>query len=185
MGILTGTTVYLAGPVEQDDHAHSWRDSIKKPLNDLGINVWDPLCKPAWVDKSFTGKAQRNDKVELFNDRWEIDTKSKIFARNEEIRRVALRLASAADFIICKIGGPTVGTFEELALARLCLKPVLFFGTMDSSWRFVQFYSDGYQAFHIDQDSLLSYIGMVDNKSTEVSNVDWIFTNGCWPLTQE
>ncbi len=186
MGLLSGTKVYLAGPVEQDNDPNSWRNSIKGKLNELGVICWDPLDKPSWIDSSFTGIAQRADKMELVKlARYTKFNENAVFQRNAEIRDVALRLASAADFIICKIGGPTVGTFEELALAKTCLKPVLFFGEIDSSWRCVQFMSAGYMAFHNSMDELLNYINDVDKGDEWVSPVDWIFLRDMWPSSKQ
>ncbi len=181
MGILFGTKAYLAGPIEQDNDPNSWRNSIKGKLNELGVTCWDPLDKPDWIDRGFTGVAQRADKFELIKS----DCDHGIIARNVEIRNVALRLASAADFVVCKIGGPTVGTFEELALAKTCLKPVLFFGDIDSSWRCVQFMSQGYTAFHLTMGALLEYLDRVDKLTERVSPVDWIFLDDMWPSSKQ
>lgn len=187
MGLLSNTRVYLAGPVEQDNDPNGWRNSIKGRLNELGIICWDPLDKPVWIDRSFTGVAQRADKHELvkLSGCGSAFAHNSVYARNVEIRRVALRLASAADFVICKIGGPTVGTFEELALAKTCLKPVLFFGEIDSSWRCVQFLSNGYTAFHPTMDALLEYLNDVDKTINSVSPVDWIFLDKHWPSSKQ
>lgn len=183
MGILAGTTVYLAGPVEQDNDPNSWRELIKIGLTNMNVRIWDPLDKPDWIDRSFTGKAQRNDKYTLESMRFLIHD-DPIVLRNVQIRNVALRLASAADFIVCKIGGPTVGTFEELALAKQCLKPILFFGDLDSSWRFAQFADPHYAAFHKNMDDLMTYLNKINDSKELVSEVSWIFTNNFWPNSQ-
>lgn len=185
MGRLDNSKIYLAGPVEADNDCLSWRDEISNKL--LNINesliVWNPVKHPCWIDYKITPEEQRKDKKILDNI---IKQKSIQFDRlraNEYIRKICLRLTSACDFVICKIGGPTVGTFEELSLIRSQNKPVLFLSEneLDSCWRAAQFHDIG--QWFINQDELISYIADIDNNVIQVDNINWIFLKGIWNET--
>jgi hypothetical protein len=184
MGKLHNTIVYLAGPVEVADDPVSWRDSIRPGLNNLGCRVWDPLVKPEWFvdtlgceygvnDQLFDKKALRQ------RDVWGDDPEfNKSLERVDFIRKVCLRLVSAADFIICKVGGHTVGTFEEIC--SVSNKPILFMGDFDSSWRHSQFYN-GDKLFFEDEGHILGYLEKINNGDTIPDPLNWVFLEGNWP----
>ena len=122
MGLLSGTTTYLSGPIESAIDASSWRENIKPDLKLLGIEAWDPLVKPGWMRSDADGSKQRKWKNRLIqsseadpHDHSFTDIQS-IYETNHQIRTAARRLASACDFMICRITGEfTAGTFEELS----------------------------------------------------------------------
>lgn len=171
--LLNGRTVYLAGAVEVSDDPASWRDNLALQLSQInGLRIWDPLIKPEWCVQ-ITGADQRKDLVK-FNDG---DLTG--LSRNREIREVCLRLVSACDFIICMLGGRTVGTFEELAHAALMNKPVLFIGNIDSCWRFAQFVKKD-KIFFNNQNDLVQYLINIDSGSQKVDSLSWIFLPNNW-----
>lgn len=187
MGLLKGTRAYLAGPVERVDDNASWREKIRPLLGQMGITVWDPLIKPKWfVDQcgcELTGDEQRND-LKLLEDR-RISTSGrdvvKAIMRNTLARDTCLRLVSSCDFAICFVGGPTVGTFEELAIMNSQKKPIIFLhdsGHMDSCWRYVQF-SEATHKYSVDE--VIDYLNNINNESARVDNKQWIFLPGRWP----
>ena len=101
-----------------------------------------------------------------------------IYETNHQIRTAARRLASACDFMICRITGEfTAGTFEELSLAAG--KPVLFWANnkIPSMWLLDQF-ADIKTWEYVFFDSwrkLFNYIKQVDNAEVVIDPVKWIF----------
>lgn len=200
---LLGSTVYLAGPIEKSADCTSWREEIEEKLGDsgLGIQAWDPLVKPSWfVDicgSEITAQEQRDDR-HILSDTSRVNkitedgaisyghfhSESTIKAarhRNETIRKVCLQMVSACDFVICKVGGPTVGTFEELSICSQQNKPVLFLydagEELDSCWRDVQFSAPWFNNI----DTIMEYLQGVSFNRIEVDRLQWIFMNGGWP----
>jgi len=182
MNRLKGTTVYLAGPVERDDNCAPWREQISEALYPLGINIWSPLNYPEWFKEkcggSISPQIQRNDKNCLTRlvqmDKWNGD---RILERNITIRNTCLRLVSASDWIVCKVSGPTVGTFEEINVAKQQGKPVLFFSddeNLDSCWRAAQFYND-YKIWFNSLDGIVERIKGINDGSVVVDKLEWIF----------
>lgn len=184
LNLLNNRTVYLAGPIEMNPDPGSWRNKITLELSKInGIRIWDPLVKPEWCVQ-ITGDDQRHD-LEKFKDNNENGgirscTNFKELDRNYEIRDICLRLVSACDFIICMIGGRTVGTYEELAHAAIMKKPVLFIGPPDSCWRVAQFQKNDDKIFFDNIESVVWYLNNIDNGSQEVDSLSWIFLNNKW-----
>lgn len=190
LNLLKNTTAYLAGPVEQDENCYSWRNAITPKLQKFNIKVWNPLIKPQWFidthQNELTPEKQKEDIQTLSVCYTTIYSKSahhKIIStlyENQHIRNACLRLASACDFIICKVGTNTVGTFEELAIAKQQNKPVLFLmDKLDSCWRVAQFYNYHQIAFKNIED-LINYLSRINNGVEKVNNLEWIFLNGAW-----
>lgn len=191
---LNHATVYLAGPVEQDEDCHSWRSIITPKLKEIGLRVWSPLIKPQWfIDTcgELSPEEQRKDRKALSMCFTTIPGESiarkaaeckhsDILERNRYIRKICLRLVSACDFLICKVGFGTVGTFEELAIAKQQNKPVLFLmNELDSCWRVAQFYNY-YQNSFKTINEICDYLHRINDGAEEVHNVEWIFLNGVW-----
>lgn len=175
---LKNTTVYLCGAVEAiPDGGADWRDAITKPLNEMGVRVWNPLIKPDWYNPKYDAKDQVEDKKEIVDAITNNTFPVFAFDRLNKLRNTCLRLADACDFIICKLGGKTVGTFEELAIRGQ--KPVLFIGEFDSTWRYVQF-SQPDPFFFKDVDMLLDYLRKVDSGVEKVDALSWVFLKNHW-----
>jgi hypothetical protein len=180
--LLNGRTMYAAGPIEAVyDGGSGWRNELTKKLSDPntginGLRIWNPLIKPKWCTP-ITADDQRHS-LEKFKD-GPIKKFSDDLNKNHEIRETCLRLVSACDFIVCALGGPTVGSFEELAHAAFMKKPVLFLGGVDSCWRVAQFYKNDQIFFHTI-DLLVEYLKKIDNGLQEVDNLSWIFLNNKW-----
>ena len=190
MNILKNSKVYLAGPIEQSNDSKSWRDKISSALSDLEIESWDPLKKPQWFNEmcggELTAEDQRNHK-HVLNDLFKNDNNVSsgfydALNQNCIIRMVCLKLVSACDFVICKVGGPTVGTFEELSICSQQDKPILFLydegETLDSCWRAVQFANSSW--FNNIND-LIKYVTDISNETIKVDKLQWIFLPGAWP----
>ncbi len=186
MNLLNNTKAYLAGPIE--NYSDDWRVKITPILKNLGIKVWDPLVKPSWMF-NVTGDDQKTDRNYINNNFNNLDgTKmSHIFDRNNAIKNVCLRLVSACDFVICKISGPSVGTFHELAKANDQNKPVLFFtdnkDKIDSMWRLVQFGNqfEINETFFGPMNDLTEYLRKINSGMIEPNKLKWIFLPNNWP----
>jgi nucleoside 2-deoxyribosyltransferase len=185
--LLNGSRCYLCGPIE--NHEDDWRVKITPKLQKLGIKIWNPLVKPNWM-YNVTGCDQKNDRNYINNNMNNLDKDKlhEIFIKNNEIKNVCLRLVSACDFVICKVGGPTVGTFHELAKANDQNKPILFFtdnkDKIDSMWRLVQF-SNEYEinnTFFGLSDDLIEYLNKINNNTITVDKLKWIFLSNNWPV---
>jgi hypothetical protein len=124
---LKGARVYLCGPVEYSVDL-SWRERVTEELSDLGLVFWNPLVKPSWM-VDVDGVMQGKVKLDVLSGVPE----AKVV--NGLIRRWCLHLVSNCDVVILRCSGePTVGTWEEISLAKY--KPVLCWCDEDavSAW---------------------------------------------------
>lgn len=186
MGLLNNTSVYLAGPVERDSECGGWRNTITPLLKEIGIRIYNPLIKPQWFINEcgceVTPKQQRESKKILSDIAFEpSNVIPNDLVLNKYIRKVCLRLVSAADFVICKVSGPTVGTYEELAICNQQEKPILFLmDELDSCWRVAQFYNHSYEyreqlAFKTI-DELIEILKDIDlGNYKNINPLKWIF----------
>jgi nucleoside 2-deoxyribosyltransferase len=117
--ILKNTRAYLAGHIQYAD-GYTWRQNIKKSLQELNIIPFDPLDKPfinnAPEDKSIHSKLRSDmDSGNLKSVKEFIST----------VRRQDLSMIDKSDMIICHIYPERAswGTAEELCLAEKTLKP--------------------------------------------------------------
>jgi len=182
MNRLKDCKVYLAGPVEADNNYMSWRNNISKSLYDMNLIVWNPTIHPSWIQYKITPEIQTQDKKVLNDLVFGESIRYDRLKANDYIRKVCLRLVSACDFIICKIDKPTVGTYEELSLAKLQNKPILFLSkNLDSCWRAAQFYDIA--SWFKNEKELLNHLKCIDNGDDVVDNLNWIFLKGIWNET--
>lgn len=125
MNLLAGTRVYLAGPVEHDPGAVSWRQKITERLNEFNVVVYDPLVKPAWLDPICKLNPQLYRQA-LSGKTNEL-TVAQVHEANVMMRRLCMKFVTSCDWIICYHPKMfTVGTFEEIFKAAELDKPVLF-----------------------------------------------------------
>lgn len=129
-GKLTGSACYLAGPMTGlTDLGAGWRQELSAELNQLGIVVLDPCNKAIEIGVEDSEARRCLHANHANGDYQAVQRQMKI------IRRVDLRCVDLASFIICRLdGSPTVGTYEELAMATLEQKPVLLW--LDGSLNF-------------------------------------------------
>ena len=181
MGILEGSKVYLVGPVEvvSQNDSTEWRNDLTPKLEKMGIQVWNPLIKPEWFKRIFGTYYDNNDQINdkniiinSINSDCCTNEYNQAMNRVKMVRDICLRLASAADFIICKIGGYTVGSYEEIGISKY--KPVLFIGQIDSSWRCAQFDKCD-RTFFKDNDDIISYLQMINCGNYKLDKLDWIY----------
>ena len=174
MGLLTGITAYICGPIEAVSDGAGWRDQITPDLEAMSIRVWNPLKKPNWVlplTYSADGSTQKSWKGT-------IETDVDVYNANRQIRSVSRRLAAAADILICRMTGAfTAGTMEELSLAHG--KPVFFWSNerIPSMWLCDQFATPKTikNTFFDSWEGLHEYLKSVDNATVEIDPIKWIF----------
>ena len=119
---LKNQRCYLAGAMDRvPDRGSTWRDSITPFLENIGINVLNPLKKPTTAgcenEDTATYKASLKKQQKY-------DTLSKLM---KEIRAVDLRMVDISDFLIVNLDIEThpCGTLEEIFWANRQKKPIL------------------------------------------------------------
>ena len=142
--IMVITTVYLCGPVENDVNPANWRvyyaeklSTIKDRFGRRLVSVLDPLIKPAGLPKEAYLPQSKY---------WEVLERSRSFPNwapsEKEIMELELEgifvgmkacidtcfeMVRESDVILCRLPKIfTVGTIEELVLAKQLKKTVLF-----------------------------------------------------------
>lgn len=182
MGLLNNSSVYLVGAVDCHEDPMRWRKEISSNLLEpLGIKVYNPLIKPKWFNDNFNID-NIDDEIKEFkriiNNDIQLDVEKRMFA----VRKLCLRMASDANFIIASIPKKfTVGTFEELSIAANVGKPILIYmpdGIDISTWIPVQLF-DNLKSFKehtfTSMDDLYNYVKMVDSGDIKVDNIQWLF----------
>ena len=163
--ILSGTRVYLAGPIEYDINAESWRKELSEFLALINITIYNPLQKPQWMPAiCHTNIADRKnmsgDDVEYS---WDLD------------RLFCISLVISADWLICRLDAKTktFGTTEELGLAKQLGKPVIMWcpDGWPSPW--VESMFRGSILCHT-KDELYNIVRDIDNNLVQLNPLSWI-----------
>lgn len=185
MGLLQGSKVYLIGAVDHAEDPRKWRrDITKNLLEPLGVRVYDPLIKPSWFNKEFPqlGTDPSTDFIEfrdLLNGRIKsTEDKQLVNARMKAIRKLCLRMAHDADFIIGSLPKKfTMGTPEELGVAAHAGKPILLHlpdGFDTSTWLPAQIPSFFENSF-TTMDKLYKRVLSINSGDVIVDNFEWMF----------
>ena len=177
MNFLKDVTVYLSGPIESCDDPNSWRAKISPELEKLGMVVWNPLVKPSWM-LPVDGKRQRSWR-EVIKDGTDSLQISGIKLMNKQIRSVDRALAYSCNIMIVRISSKSfsVGTYEELVIAKEAGKPVFFLTDepIPSMWLVDMFDAYDNTPFFISVSDLINHLRLIDNGITEVDRIAWIF----------
>lgn len=180
--LLAGTRVYLAGPVEHDAKATSWRDALTPWLRERGITVYDPLVKPTWLDPICKLDPPLYRKALV----GQVDglTKAQVFEANTIMRRLCLAYVSSADWII--VYHPklfTVGTFEEIFLGANIQKPTFFCAPdgIISTWALPVFSTpeNHEKVFFPNWDTLQQHVVKLDSGEEKMDPFKWVSV--CYP----
>lgn len=162
MNRLKNQRVYLVGAMDRvPDRGITWRENITPFLESLGLNVFNPISKPASVGLED-------------NDSHKIKTTLKSHQRYDElasmmrtIRNVDLRMVDISDFLIVNLNLEhyATGTYEELFTANRSKKPILIhieqgknqtpdwlFGTLPHQWFFSSWEELKDYVLHINND---------------------------------
>jgi len=177
MNLLKDTRCYLAGPVEHDKKATSWRYDVALFLSGIGVKVYDPLKKPPWLDEichlepSIYRKAMGGESS---------ITTEQVIEANHMMRVADLRIVHAVDWLICYLPlGFTAGTFEEVYEAIRVGKPVLFCcpDGIPSTWLLAAAATvDTYKECFFDGwDLLKRHVALIDSGGINLDPVKWIF----------
>jgi nucleoside 2-deoxyribosyltransferase len=122
MNRLKNQRVYLAGAMDRvKDRGASWRENISPFLQNLGINVFNPLIKPTNIglEDYHVGLMKKQLKE---NHRY-----NELADIMKTIRNTDLRLVDISDFIIVNLNLEhyACGTWEEVSLANRSKKPII------------------------------------------------------------
>ena len=135
---LKGARAYLSGPMDfvasrQDEKKFGWRNRVGQFLKNHGVTVFDPWNKPSIRGMYEYGK--EDEKSIETRDLWSFSPSIKgIRARGKcagnfwETLHIDLRMVDISDFVIayCPTNIYSVGTVNEIVVARQQQKPVLF-----------------------------------------------------------
>jgi hypothetical protein len=181
MNLLANTRVYLAGAVEHDKSAKSWRELLTEKLEKFHVVVYDPLVKPAWLpadckaDPSIYRPVLAGKADELHTTL----TPERVYKANEAIRKLCLAHVASADWIICYMPIKfTAGTFEEIYLAHQLNKPIFFMipDGIPSTWMLPMFTSpaDQKETFFDNWDLMFEHINNIDKDKVELDPYKWV-----------
>lgn len=137
-GLLTGTRVYLSGPMDfvasrEEEMKNGWRRRVGDFLRRMGCIVFDPWQKPEVRGLQEYGReGVDTDKIRnlwTFEDsRAGAAQRAQLTGKFWETLHIDLRMVDTSDFTIayCPTNIYSVGTPHEIALSRMQRKPVLF-----------------------------------------------------------
>ena len=188
MNLLKNTSCYLAGPVEHDKKATSWRQDVASFLSARSVRSYDPLIKPPWLDdichvdpslykKALDGETQ----VDEINGKTIEIKPSDVIEANHMMRVACMRIVHAVDWVICYLPIKfTVGTFEEIFEAIRVGKPVFFCcpNGIPSTWilsAVARNMNERERYFFEDWDSLKEHIVSIDMGLVKLDPVKWMF----------
>jgi hypothetical protein len=122
MGHLNGITMYLAGPIDNYS-GENWRLKYGPEFKKLGIKVYDPLVKPAWMSEvSGCKKIDEHVKSDMKTGLYQQYAKD-----SSECRGVCLSMLSHSDAVFVYLPKIfTLGTIEEIIEADRQVKPIMF-----------------------------------------------------------
>ena len=182
-GILENSSVYLSGPIESVDDGAGWRQRITPPLEEMGVRVYNPLVKPSWLNlaSKTDGRRQKEQRKALLEGCSDEEYQA-IFETQCEIRTLGVRLAHTCDWMICRVPQQfTVGTFEELTIAKQSSKPCLFWcpDGLPSMWLLAMFATDRpnswKETFFRSQKALIGHIRKIHTCDMPIDPIQWIF----------
>jgi len=165
---LLNQRVYLAGPMDRcPNNGQTWRAQLTPILQDLGVNVLNPISKPINIAKEDEDTRKYKQKLK---DLRNYDALTGVM---KEIRNVDLRMVDISDFLIVNLDLDIYpcGTMEEIFLANRQKKPIIIrihqgkhhtpdwlFGTIPHQMIFSEWYEVIDYLKHIDSsDSFDSY----------------------------
>ena len=121
-GRLSGQRVYLAGAMDRvADRGATWRDNITPFLQNLEIEVFNPISKPSNIGLEDCDVHQIKTKLK------EKENYDELSSMMKTIRAVDLRLVDISDFLVVNMNLDIhpCGTYEEIFWANRQKKPIL------------------------------------------------------------
>jgi hypothetical protein len=136
--LLSGSTVYLSGPMDfvmsrEEERRSGWRSRITLILESWGVRVFDPWFKPA-VRNLERDYGLEDETSTQARERWTFNdgargaqTRGELAAGFWPVMHIDLRMVDLSDFVIatCPTNLYSVGTPHEIVVARQQRKPVL------------------------------------------------------------
>jgi nucleoside 2-deoxyribosyltransferase len=122
MNRLKKSRVYLVGAMDRvPDRGSTWRESITPFLENIGIEIFNPLKKTNEIGKEDEASYQYKQKLKKQK---KFDALSKLM---KTIRSTDLRLVDISDFLIVNLDLDThpCGTYEEIFWANRQKKPII------------------------------------------------------------
>lgn len=173
MNRLRASACYLAGPMTHcDDLGRSWREEITPHLQRMGVAVLDPTQKPIEIGIENEEARETLARMREAGDLEGVRDFIKV------IRRVDLRCVDLSSFLIVRLDGtPTIGTYEEIALAVSQSKPVLLWLAGDlkrnnvNGWLLAQVQLD--YVFESMED-LLEYLRGINESEQHPNDRRWM-----------
>ena len=162
MGYLENKTVYLAGSMlSADDDGVGWRNFIRPQLEDFGLNILDP------TRKTTEGCSEVADDKEKFKALAMTGDYKKLQEEFEPVARWDLRSVDKSDFLIVGYDFtiPTFGTIDEITVAAMQRKPILFHFAKSQLNRFNPWTTVRVQPEHIFNQwaAVMEHLTEVDN----------------------
>lgn len=176
MNRLRNQRCYLAGAMDRvADRGIGWRAYITPFLNNLGVQVFNPLNKP-------TNLGAEDELVALKKKKLKEEKKyNELSTLMREIRSVDLRMVDISDFLIVNLDLNThpCGTLEEIFWANRQKKPILVRMEQGKSqapdWLFGTF---PHEFIFDNWESMIKYLESINSSClTDSHNKRWCFFN--------
>lgn len=173
MNRLLNQRVYLAGAMDRVvDRGAGWRENITPFLKDLGIVVFNPICKPTDIGLEDHDTHQIKIKLKQMHRYDELSSMMKT------IRAVDLRLVDISDFLIVNLDLDThpCGTYEEIFWANRQKKPIIIHMVQGKDrtpdWLFGTI---PHQMIFSNWDELKNYLYYINNSENIDTYRRWYF----------
>lgn len=170
--------VYLAGAIQYtNDGGVGWRDMVTSKMTEIGIsekNIINPCDKPltSFNNDDLDANMDVIDKLKK-DGKW-----SDIEKMSKSTIRIDLRSVDKSDLIYCHLDPAinTVGTIDEISVARTQRKPVIVVtpgGIANASYWIIG--RVGRKHIFPDDDSAISYIRDILKGRRSFDTKSWLF----------
>jgi nucleoside 2-deoxyribosyltransferase len=181
MGLLSGTKVYLAGPIEyaaDNKGGIIWRNELTEVLKGMGVRVYDPMNKPNWYPD--IAKGNPGVYVDCVLNGGTDDEIKDAFDGVKFIEKADFRYVNDCEWLIVYLPKQrTYGTIDELRAAVNAGKPIMIFAEerIVSSWimGMVADHTDYNDVFFPSMTKLIERIQEIDRGEVELDPLKWIF----------
>lgn len=172
---------YLSGPIDfANDKGHGWRDEITPFLEDMGVEVFNPLKHKYFGCEDFDSHKRPKMK--------DMATKGQFKELRDQMKDVNhwdLRSVDLSSFLVVNYDNSVhmAGTYEEIFKANNQCKPVLLVLSCRkseiSSWVLGRFPDEHmFESWEQLKKYLISINSNKDHDFTEADNKRWLFFSG-------
>lgn len=177
MGLLNNSLAYLCAPIDRAaDNGVGWRKEITPKLQNLGVKVIDPTCKP-----DINLYSENKDWIQHKKELRQAGNYKELARLMKKVRNLDLRFIDLSSFCLVYLDMEShpVGTLEEVFTANRQKKPCLIIFKQGISscpdWLFGVFEKNWKEFFFEDEAGLLKYLNRV-NDGKKVSD-RWVLFN--------